>query len=291
MRKKKIIGLGLAIMLGVSLVGCQGTNKSNGNSGATQKKQESSEKTEKKENSKTIKVDTSWYENDGSAISSGIFVVGESLKAGNYTFTANDIYDGGNATVAVFEDLDKYKSYYNIMKFLSSGENIDEDAVSNELASDSVYYKYLNSGEACGLNVADGNVIIILNTKGTITNDSNSNNNKIIQADGKTIESGMYSADQLGEGVFMITYLGSNESSEIVLFPNQDEYNEYKSLNEFLDDNQHNNALGDNALIDCILPPSKSSTIVIDEESILLVNAGPCYIQKVKMNWSADGTK
>ena len=47
MRKKnKVIGLGLALMLGLSLIGCQG------NSGWSQKKQESSEKTEKKENSK-----------------------------------------------------------------------------------------------------------------------------------------------------------------------------------------------------------------------------------------------
>lgn len=287
MRKKKIVGLGLALMLGLSLIGCQE------NSGGSQKKQESSEKTEKKENSKKsgkVTVDTSWYENNGNAISSGIFVVGESLKAGNYTFTANDIYDGGNATVAVFENLDKYKSYYNIMKFLSSGDNVDVNAVSNELASDSVYYKYLNSGEACGINVADGNVVTILNTKGTLTNDNNSNND-ITQNDGKSIESGIYSADQLGEGTFMVTYIGSKDSSEIILFPNQNEYNEYKSLNEFLDDNQHNNALGDNALIDCVLPSSKSSTIVIDKESVLLVNDGPYYIQKVKMNWSIDETK
>ena len=287
MRKKKIVGLGLALMLGLSLIGCQE------NSGGSQKKQESSEKTEKKENSKNsgkVTVDTSWYENDGNAISSGVFVVGESLKAGNYTFTANDIYDGGNATVAVFENLDKYKSYYNIMKFLSSGDNVDVNGVSNELASDSVYYKYLNSGEACGINVADGNVVTILNTKGTLTNDNNSNND-ITQNDGKSIESGIYSADQLGEGTFMVTYIGSKDSSEIILFPNQNEYNEYKSLNEFLDDNQHNNALGDNALIDCVLPSSKSSTIVIDKESVLLVNDGPYYIQKVKMNWSIDETK
>lgn len=290
MKKNKVIGLGLALMLGVSLIGCQENNKSNENSGGSQKKQESNEKTEKKENSKNsgkVTVDTSWYENDGNAISSGIFIVGESLKAGNYTFTANDIYDGGNATVAVFENLDKYKSYYNIMKFLSSGDNVDVNAVSNELASDSVYYKYLNSGEACGINVADGNVVTILNTKGTLTNDNNSNND-ITQNDGKSIESGIYSADQLGEGTFMVTYIGSKDSSEIILFPNQNKYNEYKSLNEFLDDNQHNNALGDNALIDCVLPSSKSSTIVIDKESVLLVNDGPYYIQKVKMNWSVE---
>ena len=114
MRKKKIVGLGLALMLGLSLIGCQE------NSGGSQKKQESSEKTEKKENSKNsgkVTVDTSWYENDGNAISSGIFVVGESLKAGNYTFTAKRNHSSDtSAIVGVFESLDKYKEYFKTSK-------------------------------------------------------------------------------------------------------------------------------------------------------------------------------
>lgn len=124
MKKNKVIGLGLALMLGLSLIGCQGNNKSNGNSGGSQKKQESSRKTEKKENSKNsgkVTVDTSWYENDGNAISSGIFVVGESLKAGNYTFTAKRNHSSDtSAIVAVFESLINIKNILKRAKNLSA---------------------------------------------------------------------------------------------------------------------------------------------------------------------------
>lgn len=148
------------------MIGCQGNNKSNGNSGGSQKKQESSEKTEKKENSKNsgkVTVDTSWYENDGNAISSGIFVVGESLKAGNYTFTAKRNHSSDtSAIVAVFESLDKYKEYFKTSKELISNNNSAAECLSNS----SYYYKYLRQDESCTMALSDGNVLMLEDVTG-----------------------------------------------------------------------------------------------------------------------------
>lgn len=56
------------------------------------------------------KPDTSWYENNGDVITTGIFTVGTDIEAGSYTLTNIDPEDGFG--VAVFESMEKYLAYY-----------------------------------------------------------------------------------------------------------------------------------------------------------------------------------
>ena len=281
MKKNKVIGLGLALMLGLSLIGCQGKSNSegNGNSGGSQKKQESSEKTEKKENSKTIKVDTSWYENDGSAISSGIFVVGESLKAGNYTFTANDIYDCGNATVAVFEDLDHYLNFY-----CSVHSNYEE--YDSGLGIYAEYNTKLTNGESCGVNVSDKNVLLIDGLRGSLASESDANTADVT-ADGKIYSKGLYSSKQLSKGTYIVIPVG-NTTPNIIMFENNDNYSNYNYL-VTEDDSEKTEDIGTYGMFDSSLNNGNTCMVNITDDDIqLLIDDGPCYIQKVKMNWSVD---
>lgn len=50
------------------------------------------------------KPDTSWYENNGDVITTGIFTVGTDIEAGSYTLTNIDPEDGFG--VAVFENME-----------------------------------------------------------------------------------------------------------------------------------------------------------------------------------------
>lgn len=287
MRKKKIVGLGFAIVLGLSLIGCQGNNNSNGNSGGSQKKQESSEKTEKKENSKTIKVDTSWYENDGSAISSGIFVVGESLKAGNYTFTAKRNHSlDTSATVAVFESLDKYKEYFKTSKELISNNNSAAECLANA----SYYYKYLRQDESCGLTLSDGNVLMLADVNGTLVNNDNTDSGSPTLKAGKDLVSGIYSSKQIGEGTYIISCGDTGEEdsrANVVIFENEDAYKAY-SKSDVYSVGDYERAVGETGLSDCPMQPGETTTVVLGKDTRLFVDYGTCYIQKVKMNWSVD---
>lgn len=293
MRKKNIVGLGLAVMLGLSLVGCQGSNKSNGNSGGYQKKQESSEKTEKKENSKNsgkVTVDTSWYENDGNAISSGIFVVGESLKAGNYTFTAKRNHSSDtSAIVAVFESLDKYKEYFKTNKELISNNENTTDC----LAHNSYYYKYLGQDESCTMALSDGNVLMLEDVNGTLADNSNSDSSVPELKTGKDLVSGIYPSKQLGEGTYIISCGDTGEEdsqANIVIFENEDAYKAYSKADQY-SVADYEKAVGESGFFDCVMQPGETTTVIIEKDTRLLVDYGTCYIQKVKMNWSIDETK
>lgn len=285
MKKNKVIGLGLALMLGLSLIGCQENNKSNGNSGGSQKKQESSEKTEKKENSKNsgkVTVDTSWYENDGNAISSGIFVVGESLKAGDYTFTANDIYDGGNATVAVFENLDKYLNFY-----CSVHSNYEE--YDSGLGIYSEYNTKLTNGESCGVNVSDENVLLIDGLRGSLASESNENASDLT-SEGKVYSKGLYSSKQLSKGTYIVLPVGDT-TPNIITFESKDKYSNYNYL-VTEDDSEKTEDIGTYGMFDSLLNNGNTCMIDVTNDNIqVLIEDGSCYIQKVKMNWSIDETK
>ena len=293
MKKNKVIGLGLALMLGLSLIGCQENNKSNGNSGGSQKKQESSEKTEKKENSKKsgkVTVDTSWYENDGNAISSGIFVVGESLKSGDYTFTAKRNHSSDtSAIVAVFESLDKYKEYFKTSKELISNNNSAAEC----LANSSYYYKYLRQDESCTMALSDGNVLMLEDVNGTLADNSNSDSSVPELKAGKDLVSGIYSSKQIGEGTYIISCGDTGEEdsrANVVLFENEDAYKTY-SKSDAYSVADYEKAVGESGFFDCVMQPGETTTVIIGKDTRLLVDYGTCYIQKVKMNWSVDESK
>lgn len=289
MKKKKMVGLGLAVMLGLSLIGCQGNSK-NSRDGKTQKKHESSTKTDKKDNSKSAQVDTSWYENDGNAISSGIFVVGESLKAGDYTFTAkrNHSFDT-SATVAVFESLDKYKEYFKTSKELIGNNENTMDC----LANNSYYYKYLRQDESCSVSLSNGNVLMLEDVKGTLTDNDDSDSSAPELKSGKDLVPGIYSSKQLGEGTYIISCGDTGEEdsrANIVLFENEDTYKTYSKADQY-SVADYEKTVGESGFFDCVMQPGETITVVIGKDTRLLVDYGTCYIQKVKMNWSVDETK
>ena len=289
MKKNKVIGLGLALMLGLSLIGCQknsgDTETTKSSSSVSDKKQES-----KSDNTRKVTVDTSWYENDGSAISSGIFVVGESLKAGNYTFTAKRNHSSDtSATMAVFESLDKYKEYFKTSKELISNNNSAVEC----LANSSYYYKYLRQDESCGVALSDGNVLMLADVNGTLVNNDNTDSGSPTLKAGKDLVSGIYSSKQIGEGTYIISCGDTGEEdsrANVVLFENEDAYKTY-SKSDVYSVADYEKAVGEVGFSDCPMQPGETTTVIIGKDTRLLVDYGTCYIQKVKMNWSIVETK
>ena len=279
MKQRKVISLCLtvAVVASLSLSGCQ-SNDSSGNTSKTETTTENSDNTDSKNDSKTeeVDVDTSWYENDGSAIASGFYVVGESLKAGSYTFS-----NTGNvaATVAIFKDYTHYEDYdYDLYEDT-------ESTVEENLGQHSSYYTTLENGDSCAVNVSDGEVLMVNGDRGTLANNMDDDEkDTIVLNKGKTLPKGVYSSEQLDEGTYVVSY--NKSDSKIIWCENNTDYEDYKySMSKSTSDEDINMALAIYSDYDFKLSNNNYCMITMTKDSVLLVEDGPIYIQKVDMNW------
>ena len=94
-------------------------------------------------------TDTDWYENDGSSIASGIYIVGDDLKAGSYTFTNRG--EDSSMEIIIFETIDDYMGYYRTSPRSTIGE--EDDAIQ----ANSYYCTYVYPDETCSVNISDDN--------------------------------------------------------------------------------------------------------------------------------------
>lgn len=225
------------------------------------------------------KPDTSWYENNGDAITTGIFTVGTDIEAGSYTLT--NIDDDGATEVAIFESIDNYLGYYRTDPRFTVGE--ENDAIN----ANSYYTEYLWPDESCTINLEDGNILKLDNTRTAIVNEGNSKNTFKL-GKGKILKQGIYSSSQIEPGVYIVTSSGGADdynNTYLALFENNSAYKKFKSadastIGEF------DTAISQNAIFDTYAKSDDPCMITMTEDSILYVEYDDCYIQKVTMNWS-----
>lgn len=272
MKRKKISAIIVAIGLSVAMMGCQSNSSSSEKAAKTESTEKKSDKTQEK-----VDVDTSWYDSDGSAIASGMFVVGQDIKAGEYTFTSTYTDDDGSPVVAVFENMDNYKGFY-------TGYMTEYDTFESCLGTFAYYNTTVANGGTCSVNVSDGNILYIKDTKGTIVSNTEMSDSKFSVDSGKVIAKGIYDANQLKTGTYVVSP-ASDAESRIILFSNKDYYDDYKSSisTNYMEQKEAVGTFGD---FDSTLNNGTSCMINISDDSVLLVEDSSCYIQKVNMDWS-----
>lgn len=225
------------------------------------------------------KPDTSWYENNGDVITTGIFTVGTDIEAGSYTLT--NIDDDGATEVAIFESIDNYLGYYRTDPRFTVGE--ENDAIN----ANSYYTEYLWPDESCTINLEDGNILKLDNTRTAIVNEENSKNTFKL-GKGKILKQGIYSSSQIEPGIYIVTSSGGADdynNTYLALFENNSAYKKFKSadastIGEF------DTAISQNAIFDTYAKSDDPCMITMTEDSVLYVDYDDCYIQKVTMNWS-----
>lgn len=224
------------------------------------------------------KPDTSWYENNGDVITTGIFTVGTDIEAGSYTLTNIDPEDGFG--VAVFENMEKYLAYYRTDPRDTVGE--ENDAVN----SNSYYATHLYTDEDAAINLEDGNVLKVLGKTATLINDDGTGD-KFDLGKSKKLKQGIYSSSQLEPGTYIVSSLNNDDSDRtlLLLFENNDSYKAFNSEEKFTV-GEFTSAAYKNALDDLCAREDEPCMINMTEDSILYVEYDDCYIQKVTMNWS-----
>ena len=236
-----------------------------------------SEDEEEKEGSG--KPDTSWYENNGDVITTGIFTVGTDIEEGSYTLT--NIDDDGATEVVIFESIDNYLGYYRTDPRFTVGE--ENDAIN----ANSYYTEYLWPDESCTINLEDGNILKLDNTRTTIVNEGNGKN-AFKLGKGKTLKQGIYSSSQIEPGTYIITSSGKADdcnNTYVAFFENNSAYKKFKSADASTI-GKFDTAISQNAMFDTYAKSDDPCMITMTEDSILYVEYDDCYIQKVTMNWS-----
>lgn len=224
------------------------------------------------------KPDTSWYENNGDVITTGIFIVGTDIEAGSYTLTNIDPEDGFG--VAVFESMEKYLAYYRTDPRDTVGE--ENDAIN----SNSYYATHLYTDEDAAINLEDGNILKVLGKTATLINDDGTGDNFDL-GKSKKLKQGIYSSSQLEPGTYIVSSLNKNDGDRtlLLLFENNDSYKAFNSEEKFTV-GEFTSAAYKNALDDLCAREDEPCMINMTEDSILYVEYDDCYIQKVTMNWS-----
>ena len=224
------------------------------------------------------KPDTSWYENNGDVITTGIFTVGTDIEAGSYTLTNIDPEDGFD--VAVFENMENYLAYYRTDPRDTVGE--ENDAIN----ANSYYTTYLYTDENATLNLEDGNILKLEGKTARLVNNDETNA-KFDLGESKTLKQGVYSSSQLEPGTYIVSSLNKTDEDRtlILLFENNDSYKAFNSEEKFTV-GEFISAAYKNALVDLGALKDESSMINMTEDSVLYVEYDDCYIQKVTMNWS-----
>lgn len=229
--------------------------------------------------SENVTADTDWYKDDGSSIASGMYIVGEDLKAGSYTFTNRG--EESSMEVVIFETLDDYIAYYRTSPRSTIGE--EDDAIQ----TNSYYYTYVYPEDSCTVNVSDGNVLLMDQSYGSFSSDESISKDSNMLNDGKTLSPGLYSSDQIEEGTYILSYLNNDDEqgSNIILFENNDKYKEYNSTDKSTI-GEYNEAMWKTALYDTYIDEDEPCIISFKKGMIMLVDYQNCYIQKVDMNWA-----
>jgi len=299
MKSKRAIIVCLVLGTTICFTGCQGTEKSvstdtthqdssgvieNNNDLSSNSVETNQEETESSSesivsDSKDVVTDTDWYENDGSSIASGIYIVGDDLKAGSYTFTNRG--EDSSMEIIIFETIDDYMGYYRTSPRSTIGE--EDDAIQ----ANSYYCTYVYPDETCSVNISDGNVLIMDQSYGSLTGESSTGKDKNILNDGEILKPGLYSSDQIEEGTYILSYLSNDDEqgSNIILFENNEQYKEYNSTDKSTI-GEYNEAMWKTAIYDTYVDANEPCIINFKKDSVMLVDYQSCYIQKVDMDWS-----
>lgn len=271
---RKMVSLVLVCLMGILLIGCDGQKDVT--------KDESTSDVEKKEEkievvTETVNIDNSWYADDASAITDGLYIIGDDIAAGSYTFTNNEKY----GYVAIFETMDNYKAYHE-----SRRGTIGE--LGEALGNNVFALEYLDKGESYSVRLDEGFVVLVDGFKGTLKNvNGTDGSDDPINGKIEKLVDGLYRSGDIEEGTYILSKENSNGGGilSVIVFENEEAYDDFMDADQSTIENC-GIAVEQNALYEAYLDDGESCYLHVNKDNIIVIKHGPGYLEPVKMGWA-----
>lgn len=222
---------------------------------------------------KEATADLSFLKSDNMCVLPGTYIIGQDMKAGDYTLKCSEADYGMRVTV--FESEDKYHSYFSSDRF-TIGEN--NDAIKDNAKTDEFVYE----GDDLSVNVSDGNVLVIDDGDviGTFGNGSNMEPGETI-----TIGRGLYEVGDIEPGMYCVTPIEADYAMQFVVFKDENAYSAFVKANPFTV-GEYSEQIGKNGLSELYVDENQHGFLTIKEGNLLtVIGEGKAEITKVDMGW------
>ena len=219
-----------------------------------------------------------WDSSNSSAISTGVFFVGEDIAEGQYSFTCT--YSTFGMSLVIFEGKDDYVKYFRSSRFTFGEESDAIDANASErkqLYEDNDYSFYLREGNVLMLNGGIGNLERL---DDNIADDMQGDNSTIF------LYSGLYFIDNdINESRYAFTCIETSFGMSVIVFENRNTYlgyfRTYRSTN-----GEENAAIEQNALISLYIYEGQTCFLNLNPGMVVLLNNGNGILETAIVNWA-----
>lgn len=264
---KKLASILLIFTVLLSMAGCANTQET--------KQPEQSEQMAETKEQPPEDVDISWYAENGSAICSGLYVVGEDIKPGNYIFTAYESF----GAITIFESMDDYIAYHQTRK----ASNLEENSAHT---NHSIVTDILFENETYSSRLDEGNVLFLEDFKGTaMLSDGSSSEEAPITESGKVVSSGLYRSGDIQKGTYILSNGKDTEMMRVLVFEDAEAYKKFKNADKTYAED-YVVAIEQFVLYDAYLYGGESCYLNMTEESVIMLDGGTIYLEVVDMNWA-----
>lgn len=233
---------------------------------------------EEKQEALISEADTSWFTEDGTAMCSGVYVVGEDVAPNNYIFSCPD-EDDAWVIVTTFETEDSYSAYYQSSRFTVGEE-------SEAIAAYASLNDYLGAGESTALNLEEGSVLIVEGGIGCIVAADGAIPEEGSEVTGNptAVVDGVYQGGSIQSGTYILMNT-SDSGLRAVLFPDDAAYEAFENTDHFTS-GEWSTAVEKNAWSDFYLYENDSHYLNLDEDDVLMVSGDSGVLIPTQMAWA-----
>ena len=265
----------LALVLSLAMTACSNASSegkapaaSGGGGGTSEERQEAP----------IPEADTSWFTEDGTAMCSGVYVVGEDIVPNNYIFSCPD-EDDAWVIVTTFETKDSYSAYYQSSRFTVGEE-------SEAIAAYASLNDYLGAGESTELNLEEGSVLIVEGGIGCIvaTDGAIPERESEVTGNPTVIVDGVYQGGSIQSGTYILINTGDS-GLRAVVFPDDAAYEAFENTDHFTS-GEWSAAVEKNASNDFYLYEGESYYLNLDKDDVLMVSGDSGVLIPTQMAWA-----
>jgi len=245
-----------------------------------QKETGSEEETETEEPDETeeqIVIDTSWYTDDNTAMTTGTYFVGKDIAAGNYIFTCTD--PESTTWVYIFDSEDSYWNYFRSSRFTYGEE-------SDALEANAFSIGYARGEHTLAVNLQEGYVMKLDYANGTLVRADGSDEAGKTDIGRKiTVTTGIYNSGDIAKGGYMLTCTEANYAIKVLAFENKAAYDSYFSSKR-VTMGEEGAAIEANAMYSYYIEPGYSMYINVRDDMVFVFSDGTAQMEEVSMSWA-----
>ncbi len=224
---------------------------------------------------------TAWYKENSMLICGGVYFVGKDILAAYYGITCQTASFGMN--VIVFDTENDYYSYHRSSRFTGGEESAALEAYASQ-------NDYISEGKTVGLNLKDGNVLLIKNGIAELSySDSDQKADIETPEIGKRInvfEGDYLVGSDMEPGSYMITSTEKN-GTMLVVFETAEKLADFENEDHFTN-GEFSADIEKNAVFGIHINEGETCCVNLKEGMVLLVHYGTGAAQQVKMGWSVS---